>query len=302
MSVFHIGIQKTATTHLQTRLFPYHPSFVGQHSPAHPVEFSVLADLARLFSGKQINPKSRTELIRTLRQIGLRTNHDVLFSFENLVRTPYLWSKDLSELIRSGSYQSSLDRWQFAPALRWLIDFFPSRTPPIFLITVREQASALASLYAQHSHRIPGASQSHFEDSLFAYLEFLGNVDCRSHLNYQFVAESIGKEFKSDQIRIVFIPIELVSSPEFLTLMAEASGLALSIEERSEYLQGPPTHTRGDGKSWPLRVQRDKKSRVFARRISLSEAMITEVKRVFSPSNRALESALTPLGLGDSYF
>ena len=301
MPVFHVGFQKTGTTHLQEKLFPLHRYFVGHNAPSYPVEFKILADLGRLFQGNSPREFNESHLVGILESAGNhRLASEALFSYENLVRSPFLFSDRFVGLLSSGKYEQELDRWVFASRLKWLRSFFPGPDAPIFLLTVRDQASALASLYAQQSHQIKSASQSHFEDSVYAYLEYLQNGDRRSHLNFSFVANSILNEFQSGGARVFFIPNEKLSTPEFLAFFETISSSQLPVKAKQRYLSASRTYSRFDGSSWELRPPRKHKTRRVAR-ISLNEALIADVKAVFAPLNLAISPDYIPLGLGEDY-
>lgn len=209
--LLHLGLPKTATTTLQNYFSREIPGYVGKPST------SGSPDLLRRvrMSFEREDPAYWS----TLKSLGLRMAFARAFKQAARISgrgvVTFSWEGAfISSLFMNHHYDDSPGNERRGQELDHLEALFrntfralPSTT---ILFTIRRQPEWLASLYAQVSARIDGASQADFEDQI---LRMLNQPTLPRPLDYFRLVEETQRAFPESSISI--LPLELIDSDFF---------------------------------------------------------------------------------------
>jgi hypothetical protein len=180
--VIHIGLPKTATTTLQEHVFPLSPYYLGKRLRWSPAT-RFAADLSHLCAAMSDHSSGHTReqveawVARVLREAERRpapesaTAAPIVISDEGLSRwlspggpyTPINQTEGSEASYRGAALQRS-GRIPISRLLEdHLVPVWTQHGAVSVIMTLRDRADLLASLYAQQSHLMPFACQEDFE-------------------------------------------------------------------------------------------------------------------------------------------
>lgn len=191
----HIGLPKTGTTFLQSRVFPDFPvSYI--HKSRSKAQFDLIHLCHRFFR------------VKSLDRLG--SDADIAQGFSLLLKTIAEPSKDRILLSDENISVSLGGVWErriptaesFALRLRRFADFIQSMGADSHVIcSVRRQDSWLASRYAESAKRFEDFSQSGFER--FVEDEYFDFLAAHTFLNYERLHHEIVRQFGTEAVSFV---------------------------------------------------------------------------------------------------
>jgi hypothetical protein len=243
--VIHIGLPKTATTTLQEHVLPLAPLYLGKRqrwssSTRYAADLSQLCAAMPDRSPEEMSDRVGAWVVAVRREVARRAGSGstastpVIISDEGLSR----WLSHAGsytpisqvEGTQQSYYEAALTRTGELPIAQLLrAHLVPAWAPygaVSVIVTLRDRAALLGSLYAQHSHLMPFASQEDFERQVAAvaaardaYLCYADSVAALQHavgdrgavvvLNHETLSSSSTIDTLA---RVTAIPTEVLSA------------------------------------------------------------------------------------------
>jgi hypothetical protein len=291
----HLGLPKTATTTLQRFFSENVAGYLGPESSQIPQGFfgPYRAAFARQ-SPDWWQTKDSFRLRRRLSVAARRVSatsreKKVTFSWEGAIAGDLFVADDIGN-----PEGSDLRSPQVSHLAALLGSVFPKMSRARILLTVRRQPEWLASLYAQRSRRIQGASQADFEDQVRKLLH-LSRLPVP--IDYERTITELEEVFPNCSITV--LPLELIGTQDYRDALAcwleadppppEVFGAKLnqrSWQDQTWNLRESDSRLR---KSHAFRVAGNESEMSSCQSIVLSESVIREVIEAVSGSNRDLQ-------------
>lgn len=224
--ILHIGLPKTGTTSIQSQFFAGRINYLGQDSQNRCIsssntEAKELRKLLKDFLWKSFRHNEKqahywahrcSELLQTSFISSENWPHTVILSDENLSKWPSSLYKGSYFPIVSGLLnKSDFKRYRPAPIIRLLRDHGQTLWPfgkIRVVITIRNQADWLASLYSQESDKISNASNVDFEKQV---KKIISTDD--PYLHWLYWIEDL--EYVLGDEKLLVLPIEEMHTSKF---------------------------------------------------------------------------------------
>jgi hypothetical protein len=196
--VIHVGLPKTATTFLQSAVFPGIPhttSILRRHSPQQQQFCMALArEVRRGLRSPWVPARHRRRVCAELEELVAR-HQRVLISYEGLsINAAEFWE-------RKGNPPG-----RFAANMRELLALAGLQSQSVgFIIGIRRQSHWFASRYAQSARKYSAFSNTHFSQQVEAIASLAGTPAAR-WLDYTAVHTHLAAAFPAS--RLLFLPLE----------------------------------------------------------------------------------------------
>lgn len=198
MLIFHLGLPKTATTFLQSSVFPRIPdtrSILRRHSQ-HQRQFcmGLAREVRRGLRVSWLPASHRRRVCAELAEL-VHQNQRVLISYEGLsINAAEFWE-------RQGNPPQ-----RFVANLREILGSVGVRSESVgFIIGIRRQSHWFASRYAQSARKYPHFSNTHFGEQVAA-IASLAQTPAARWLDYAAVQQQLSAAFPAS--RLLFLPLE----------------------------------------------------------------------------------------------
>ncbi|AVG23033.1 sulfotransferase [Pontimonas salivibrio] len=242
----HLGLPKTATTTLQQYFARSVPAYVGPGAPNLPAGFfgryraAFLQQEPEWWASRE-SSRLREKLAASCEQALARSSDgELTLSWEGALTPGLFVGSDFPEV---GGHPPG-SRWvrHLAALVRAIA---PKPVEIQVLLTVRRQPEWLASLYAQRSRRILGASQEDFEDQL---RRLLARDQLPIPLDFARTVSEL--ELLIPVRSVLVLPIESISTLGY----RRALSAFLGVEEPSpDVFEEKLNQRRRDSVTWNLR-------------------------------------------------
>lgn len=216
--ILHLGLPKTATTTLQSLFSQMSCGYLGPGSTSLPRGF--FPELTRVFREEAPEwwESTKSLQLRSLFTSAIRATG----TYSNQAALLFSWEAALTGGLFIRPPRDSEDYSQIKH-LKYLWKEVASAADEVTIVlTVRRQDSWLASLYAQKSVRIEGASQLDFENQID---EILSCSEMPIPLDLEATASGLLSAFPGASV--VLLPIESISSPGYRNILNHILGLEL---------------------------------------------------------------------------